>query len=97
MPSMDSFATLEGEAEFTYLTAGKPCKTWYKIVGSNLLNSDSSRPLVIAIYRGPGSTHHLFTSFTDFTAQYNILIIFYDQLGCGASTNLPEKAGDESF
>jgi proline-specific peptidase len=97
MLSTDCFATLEGEADFAYPTAGKPCKTWYKIVGSNLLNSDSSRPPVIAIHGGPGATHHHFTSFTDFTAQYNIPIIFYDQLGCGASTHLPEKAGDESF
>ncbi|KAE9373128.1 proline-specific peptidase [Stipitochalara longipes BDJ] len=97
MPSMDSFTTLEGEADFVYPTAGKPCKTWYKIVGSDLLNSDFSRTPVIAIHGGPGSTHHMFTSFTDFTTQYNIPIIFYDQLGCGASTHLPEKAGDESF
>jgi proline-specific peptidase len=97
MPSMDSFVTVEGEADFAYPTAGKPCKTWYKIVGSNLLNSDTSRPPVIAIHGGPGATHHHFTSFADFTTQYNIPIIFYDQLGCGASTHLPEKAGNESF
>lgn len=97
MSSTDSFASLEGEADFAYPMAGKPCKTWYKIVGSNLLSSDSSRPPVIAIHGGPGSTHLMFTSFNDFTAQHNIPIIFYDQLGCGASTHLPEKAGDESF
>ncbi|PMD41797.1 proline-specific peptidase [Hyaloscypha variabilis F] len=97
MPATETFITLEGEADFACPTAGKPCKTWYKIVRDHLGNSDSSRPPVIAIHGGPGSTHHMFTSFTDLTAQYNIPIIFYDQLGCGASTHLPEKAGDESF
>jgi len=39
----------------------------------------------------------MFTSFSTFTTQHQIPVIFYDQLGCGASTHLPEKAGDESF
>lgn len=79
MTTAESFATLEGEAEFAYPTAGKPCKTWYKIVGNDLFNSDVSKSPLIAIHGGPESTHHMFTSFTDFTEQYSIPVIFYDQ------------------
>lgn len=33
----------------------------------------------------------------DLQIQYGIPVIFYDQIGCGRSTHLPEKKGDEDF
>ena len=35
--------------------------------------------------------------FAELWARDGIPVVFYDQLGCAASTHLPEKAGDESF
>jgi L-proline amide hydrolase len=34
---------------------------------------------------------------TDLTTKHGIPVIFYDQIGNGRSTHLPEKMGDESF
>jgi L-proline amide hydrolase len=36
-------------------------------------------------------------SLQDLTAKFNIPEILYDQLGCGNSTHIKEKNGDESF
>ena len=33
----------------------------------------------------------------DIATKHEVPVIFYDQLGCGKSTHLPEKNGDEAF
>nr|GAT44472.1 proline iminopeptidase [Mycena chlorophos] len=87
--------TTEGEAAFDVPAAGKPCKTWYKIIG-DLSDPTSRRPLV-ALHGGPGVTHTYLLPLSDLTVKHNIPLILYDQLGNGNSTHLPEKMGDVGF
>lgn len=89
---MSSNELTTGEIPFLVADAGKPCKTWYKVLGS-LANGV---PL-ITLHGGPGAAHEYLLPFADLHAQYNKTVIFYDQIGCGQSTRLREKAGDEAF
>ncbi|KAJ7218856.1 peptidase S33 [Mycena rebaudengoi] len=91
-PSLD---VVEGEVEFVVPAAGKPCKTWYKIVG-DLHAPISCRPLV-ALHGGPGVNHEYLLILTDLTTAHGIPLVLYDQLGSGYSTRLPEKMGDVGF
>jgi len=83
----------EGEAEFHVAAAGKPCKTWYKVVGD--LGS-KQRPLV-TLHGGPGGSHEYLLVLTALASTHGIPVIFYDQIGSGRSTHLPEKKGDGGF
>jgi proline-specific peptidase len=82
----------QGKIPFYVPDAGKPCQTWYKVVG----DLDRGIPL-IALHGGPGAAHEYILPFTDLHDNYCVPIVFYDQIGCGRSTALPEKAGDEDF
>jgi L-proline amide hydrolase len=93
MSSPNTPPSYPGEAPFVYPAAKKPLKTWYKVVGD--LES-GIRPLVI-IHGGPGLTHDLLLSHTDLATQYSIPVIFYDQIGSGRSTHLPETASIPDF
>jgi proline-specific peptidase len=84
---------LEGEIDFQVLTAGKSCKTWYRLIGD--LHS-GKRPL-IALHGGPGVGSDYIFVYANITVLYGIPVILYDQLGAGRSTHLPEKLGDASF
>ena len=90
---MSSPKIVEGVVDFSVPSAGKPCQTWYKVVGD--LKSDT-RPLV-CLHGGPGCSHHYLLNISDITSSYGIPTIFYDQIGNAASTHLPEKKGDASF
>nr|GAT46239.1 proline iminopeptidase [Mycena chlorophos] len=90
-----SLKITEGEVPFSVAAAGKPCKTWYKIVG-DLSAADSRRPLV-ALHGGPGVNHAYLLILSDLTVKHNIPLIVYDQIGNGNSTHLPEKMGDVGF
>jgi len=84
--------TYEGEVDFIVPGIDKPCKTWYKTVG----DIKSNIPLLV-LHGGPGAGHDYLLSLTDLLTKYKIPIIFYDQIGNGRSTHLPETKGDESF
>ena len=84
---------LEADLDFDVPAAGKPCKTWYTIFGSL---SAGSRPLV-CLHGGPGVPHNYILPIKSLASSHSIPVIFYDQLGCGKSTHLPEKAGDGDF
>ncbi|KAK3326115.1 Alpha/Beta hydrolase protein [Apodospora peruviana] len=89
-------ATTEGEyVNFNAPGAGKPCKTWYKIVGH--LESSSASPPLITLHGGPGAGHEYLAPLADLYHSRQIPVIFYDQIGCGRSTHLREKMGDRSF
>lgn len=90
----DPESIIEGEAPFDVSAAGKPCATWYCVYGP--LNDRSKIP-VIALHGGPGCGHEYMKPAIDLWTRHGIPVILYDQLGCGASTLLPEKRGDESF
>jgi proline-specific peptidase len=83
----------EGEVPYDALHAGKPSKTWYKVVG----DLSSGQTPVVALHGGPGGGHDYLLSLTDLWTQNGIPVVFYDQIGCGHSTHLPEKMGDEGF
>ncbi|KAH9478777.1 L-amino acid amidase [Psilocybe cubensis] len=90
----DSLKVTTGEAPFDVPAAGgKQCKTWYKVYGD--LNA-GKRPLV-TLHGGPGVNHEYLTPLSDITASHSIPVVFYDQIGNGLSTHLPEKMGDEAF
>lgn len=83
---------IEGTAPFDVPGAGKDCFTWYKIFG----NLSDGVPL-IALHGGPGSPHNYMLGFVDLTEKYGIPLILYDCIGCGNSTHIAEKRGDQKF
>lgn len=82
---------IEGVAPFPVEGLPEPCQTWYKIVG------DLETPAVplILLHGGPGASHDYLLPLVDLAPATPL--IFYDQLGNGRSTHLPEKNGDEKF
>ncbi|MCJ1247040.1 hypothetical protein MMC30_004251 [Trapelia coarctata] len=113
----------EGYLPLHVPTAGKPCRTYYKIFGhlpsfSNATSpppnasptspndhtspsptsSSTHRPTpLIILHGGPGAPHSTTLALSDLTRTRGIPTIFYDQLGTGLSTHLPEKKGDAGF
>ncbi|KAF3767959.1 proline-specific peptidase [Cryphonectria parasitica EP155] len=69
------------------------CSTYYKIVGDL---SSGAPPLVVA-HGGPGAGHDYLLSWADLWPQYGLPVVFYDQIGCGSSTHLPDTLGDTSL
>ena len=87
--------TKEGYAVFKHLSlpADEEYRTWYRLVGE----FSGRRPLVL-LHGGPGSGHKSGTRcFDAYQTMTGTPVVYYDQLGCGNSTRLPEKKGDESF
>jgi proline-specific peptidase len=91
---MSSLKAKDGEANFNVPSAGKPCKTWYKVYGT--LPHPYNPPLVV-LHGGPGSTHEYLDILSELTRLFDVPVILYDQLGNGRSTHLPEKNGDVDF
>ncbi|KAH9843848.1 proline iminopeptidase [Rhodofomes roseus] len=84
----------EGFAPLSVPGAGKPCQTYYKIFGE----VKSGVTPLIALHGGPGATMNYLLSLADLAEPpYDIPVVLYDQVGCGGSTLLPEKAGDVDF
>ncbi|KAL9623917.1 MAG: hypothetical protein Q9160_001909 [Pyrenula sp. 1 TL-2023] len=53
-------------------------------------------PLVI-IHGGPGACHDYLLPLADLASSHSIPVVFYDQIGNGRSTHIPDKNGDEDF
>ncbi|KAF2962726.1 hypothetical protein GQX73_g10847 [Xylaria multiplex] len=87
----NTYPTREGEVDFLAPGAGKPCSTWYKVVGK------LDVPPLIVLHGGPGAGHEYMETLVDLCEQYGIPIVLYDQVGCGRSTHFREKHGDEGF
>lgn len=84
---------IEGFAKFDIADAGKDCQTWYSVYGDL---KGGVRPLV-CLHGGPGLSHDYISPIKNLAASYSIPVIMYDQVGCGRSTHLQEKKGDEGF
>ncbi|OTA89502.1 hypothetical protein M434DRAFT_34274 [Hypoxylon sp. CO27-5] len=82
----------EGTVDFKVTGLAEPCHTWYKIIGD--LKNSSKEPLII-IHGGPGACHDYLLPLIDLSP--SMPLVFYDQIGNGRSTHLPDKAGDEAF
>jgi len=65
-------------------------QTWYRVVGELL--PDGPAPLVV-LHGGPGATHDYLLSLADL-ARDGRAVVFYDQLGNGNSTHLPDRGAD---
>ncbi|KAF4627314.1 hypothetical protein G7Y89_g10838 [Cudoniella acicularis] len=85
--------TTSGSAPFHVPGLPSPCTTYYKIINS-LTSSPSQTPLIV-LHGGLGACHEYLLPLTDLSSSRPL--IFYDQIGNGLSTHLPEKAGDEEF
>src|ERR1700727_229177 len=83
----------EGTVPFKIQHIDTPCHTYYKIIGD--LSSNS--PRLVVLHGGPGTGHEYLLPFGRLWQQFGIPVVFYDQIGCAASTHLPQTAGDESF
>lgn len=81
----------EGHATFHVEGLSEPCQTWYKVFGDL---TTSATPLIV-LHGGPGACHEYLLPLTDLAPLTPL--VFYDQIGNGRSTHLPDKAGDEQF
>lgn len=90
---MSSIPSIEGKAPFPIDSIDKECFTFYKVFGD--LNCGVAP--VICLHGGPGAGHAGNIAFAELWPRYEIPVVFYDQIGCGQSTLLPETAGDQSF
>ncbi|PCH41233.1 peptidase S33 tricorn interacting factor 1 [Wolfiporia cocos MD-104 SS10] len=90
-----SVPVAEGYAPYDVPAAGKPCQTYYKIVG----NLTSGVTPLIVLHGGPGGGHGYVSSIADLAQPMHgtIPVVLYDQLGCGRSTRLRERCGDTTF
>ncbi|KAK8017425.1 hypothetical protein PG993_013751 [Apiospora rasikravindrae] len=52
---------------------------------------------VVVVHGGPGVGHEYLLAFAELWPQYGLPVIFYDQIGCAASTHLRQTAGDQAF
>jgi proline-specific peptidase len=62
-------------------------RTWYRVVG----DLSASRPPLLALHGGPGSTHHYFAPLERLAADGRAVVL-YDQIGCGKSDRPDEIA-----
>lgn len=91
--NMTNIPMMEGKVSFNVPKAGKPCSTYYKVVG----DLNSGKTPIIALHGGSGAGHEYLLGLTDLTEKLSIPTVFYDQIGTGQSTHLPEKNSDVSF
>lgn len=74
-----------GYIDFHY--KGEDFQTWYRVVGD--LKAED-RPLVI-LHGGPVIPNPYLNPHEELNSKRKILVIFYDQIGCGKSTHLRDK------
>ncbi|EIN04993.1 proline-specific peptidase [Punctularia strigosozonata HHB-11173 SS5] len=91
---MASPSFVEGWVNFNPAGAGKPCQTWYKMYGD--VTTAVHRPLIV-IHDGPGAVHQYLLPVSELSITHSMPVIFYDQIGNGNSTHLPELKDDKSF
>lgn len=89
-------ATPTAEGHIPWVIPGvpdTPGSTYYKVFG----DLSCGAPPVIFLHGGPGSGHQYLLSFAELWSKYGLPVVFYDQIGCGASTHLRQKNGDKDF
>jgi L-proline amide hydrolase len=67
-------------------------QTWYRVEG----DLDGGPAPLVLLHGGPGATHDYLLSLVDL-ARDGRAVVFYDQLGNGSSTHLPERMGEGDF
>ncbi|CAG8977069.1 hypothetical protein HYALB_00005777 [Hymenoscyphus albidus] len=85
--------TKSGTIPFKIPKYSVPCVTYYKIFGGLACGA----PPVVIVHGSPGAGHEYLLSFADLWTRHGLPVVFYDQIGCGSSTRLPQTAGDGEF
>ncbi|KAJ7101772.1 hypothetical protein C8R44DRAFT_534701, partial [Mycena epipterygia] len=67
---------VEGEVEFLVPSAGKPRKTWYKVVDD--LDEPTSRRPLVALHGGPEVNHVYLLIFSELARAHSIPFVVYD-------------------
>jgi len=80
-------AMAEGKAPFGEF------QTWYGVVGDIASRPSHGPAPVVLLHGGPGATHDYLLPMTDLASDGRP-VIFYDQLGNGRSTHLPDRGAD---
>ncbi|TKA50084.1 hypothetical protein B0A55_13264 [Friedmanniomyces simplex] len=78
---------------FTPPGTSKQCETAAWVYG----DLDEGHVPLIALHGGPGSPSPYLTPLALLHQKHGIPVVLYDQLGCGASTRLPETRGSTDF
>lgn len=79
----------DGLAPFIYPAAGnKSLQTYFRVFG----NLKSQITPVVVLHGGPNYPHNYLLNISYLTHSKSIPVIFYDQIGSGLSTHLPETA-----
>ncbi|KAJ3996199.1 hypothetical protein F5050DRAFT_1571993, partial [Lentinula boryana] len=66
-----------------------PCQVYYRFIGT----FDRRASPLISFHGGPRAGHESFLALADL----GVLLIPYEQQGCGKSVYFPEKTSDASF
>ncbi|KAJ5195238.1 uncharacterized protein N7498_008676 [Penicillium cinerascens] len=82
----------EGSIRFEIPNVQEQCFTWYRAFGDI-----NKTPPLILIHGGPGAGSDYHLDLAKPLVAAGIPCIFYDQVGCGRSSLIREKAEDESF
>ncbi|KAI4277547.1 MAG: hypothetical protein L6R38_005426 [Xanthoria sp. 2 TBL-2021] len=90
-------STKMGEIPFSHPATSTPLKTWYEIHGSLSIPPGPPRRPLVVLHGGPGIPHDYLLPLVDLANTYSAPVIFYDQVGCGRSTHLPEKKSHDDF
>jgi L-proline amide hydrolase len=80
-------ASGEGYADF------EGHRTWYRIEGELEPGAADAPAPLVTLHGGPGATHDYLLALTDL-AHDGRAVVFYDQIGNGKSTHLPDRGGD---
>lgn len=81
------------ETTMHWKSAGVDAETWYRVVGDLTTNPDQPAPLVL-LHGGPGAAHDYLLNMTALHDADGRAVVFYDQLGNGRSTHLPDQGAD---
>ena len=68
-------------------------RTWYRVEGDLRAGERDGPAPVVLLHGGPGATHDYLLPLADLASAGRSLV-FYDQLGNGRSTHLPDRGGD---
>jgi len=82
----------EGTVPFNIAGINSACHTWFKIVGE----IKNAIPLIM-LHGGPGAGHADLSTLAPSLERDGIPVICYDQVGCGRSSRIREKANNAEF
>ncbi|KAF8632741.1 hypothetical protein AX15_001710 [Amanita polypyramis BW_CC] len=80
---MSPYSMREGTVSFDY--AGETYQTYFKLYGTP--TTTATRAPLVVLHGGPGLVHDYLLPLASLSANHNIPVIFYDQLGNGRSSH----------